>query len=247
MDAKTIKKALLQQKKLKLPGNLYYKTQIDFAYNTNHMEGSTITKDETRSIYETGTILTDNNKVIVIKDVTETQNHFTLFNYMLDTIDKPLDEDMIKKFHYLLKNGTVSEEDKETIMVGEYKKLVNYVGDITTSNPKNVLQDMKELLEWYKCIDKKSIEDIIEFHVRFEKIHPFQDGNGRVGRIIMFRECLSNDIIPFYIEDRNKSFYIRGINKYQTNNEKGYLIDTCLNSQDNYEMIAKHFLENEDM
>jgi len=247
MDAKTIKKALLQQKKLKLPGNLYYKTQIDFAYNTNHMEGSTITKDETRSIYETGTILTDNNKVIVIKDVTETQNHFTLFNYMLDTIDKPLDEDMIKKFHYLLKNGTVSEEDKETIMVGEYKKLVNYVGDITTSNPKNVSRDIKELLEWYKGIDKKSIEDIIEFHVRFEKIHPFQDGNGRVGRMIMFRECLSNDIIPFYIEDRNKSFYIRGINKYQTNNEKGYLIDTCLNSQDNYEKIAKHFLENEDM
>ena len=247
MDAKTIKKALLQQKKLKLPGNLYYKTQIDFAYNTNHMEGSTITKDETRSIYETGTILTDNNKVIVIKDVTETQNHFTLFNYMLDTIDKPLDEDMIKKFHYLLKNGTVGEEDKETIMVGEYKKLVNYVGDITTSNPKNVSRDMKELLSWYNGIDKKSIEDIIEFHVRFEKIHPFQDGNGRVGRMIMFRECLCNDIIPFYIEDRNKSFYIRGINKYQTNNDKGYLIDTCLNSQDNYEMIAKHFLENEDM
>ena len=237
MDVKTIKKALLQQKKLKLPGNLYYKTQIDFAYNTNHMEGSTITKDETRSIYETGTILTDNNKVIVIKDVTETQNHFTLFNYMLDTIDKPLDEDMIKKFHYLLKNGTVDEEDKETIMVGEYKKLVNYVGDITTSNPKNVSRDIKELLEWYKDIDKKSIEDIIEF----------QDGNGRVGRMIMFRECLYNDIIPFYIEDRNKSFYIRGINKYQTNNEKGYLIDTCLNSQDNYEMIAKHFLENVDM
>ena len=247
MDAKTIKKALLQQKKLKLPGNLYYKTQIEFAYNNNYIEGSTITKDETRSIYETGTILTDNNKVIVIKDVTETQNHFTLFNYMLDTIDKPLDEDMIKKFHYLLKNGTVSEEDKETIMVGEYKKLVNYVGDIITSNPKNVSRDIKELLEWYKGIDKKSIEDIIEFHVRFEKIHPFQDGNGRVGRMIMFRECLSNDIIPFYIEDRNKSFYIRGINKYQTNNEKGYLIDTCLNSQDNYEMIAKHFLENEDM
>jgi len=247
MDAKTIKKALFQQKKLKLPGNLYYKTQIEFAYNNNYIEGSTITKDETRSIYETGTILTDTNKVIVIKDVTETQNHFTLFNYMLDTIDKPLDEDMIKKFHYLLKNGTVSEEDKETIMVGEYKKLVNYVGNITTSNPKNVLRDMKELLEWYKGIDKKSIEDIIEFHVRFEKIHPFQDGNGRIGRMIMFRECLSNDIIPFYIEDRNKSFYIRGINKYQTNNEKGYLIDTCLNSQDNYEMIAKHFLENEDM
>lgn len=124
-----------------------------------------------------------------------------------------------EKLHKI-KKGTVGEEDKETIMIGEYKKLVNYVGDITTSNPKNVSRDMKELLSWYNGIDKKSIEDIIEFHVRFEKIHPFQDGNGRVGRMIMFRECLCNDIIPFYIEDRNKSFYIRGINKYQTNNEK---------------------------
>ena len=236
---------MLQQKKLKLPGNLYYKTQIDFAYNNNYIEGSKITKDETRSIYETGTIHAYNNKVIVIKDVTETQNHFKLFNYMLNTIDKTLDEDMIKKFHYLLKNGTVGEEDKETIMVGEYKKLVNYVGDITTSSPKNVSRDIKELLSWYNGIDKKSIEDIIEFHVRFEKIHPFQDG--RVGRMIVFRECLCNDIIPFYIEDRNKSLYIRGINKYQTNNEKCYLIDACLNCQDNYEMIAKHFLENKDM
>lgn len=246
MDATTIKKALLQQKKLNLPGNLYYKTQIDFSYNTNHMEGSTITPDETRSIYDTGTILTDNNKVIVVRDVTETQNHFTLFKYMLDTVEDPLTEDMIKHFHFLLKNGTISEEDKETIAIGEYKKLVNYVGNITTSNPKNVSNDMEELLTWYDKIANKTIEDIIEFHVKFEKIHPFQDGNGRVGRMIMFRECLYNDIIPFYIEDRNKDFYIRGIKEYQTNNVKGYLIDTCLNSQDNYEKLAKYFLENEE-
>lgn len=246
MDAATIKKALLQQKRINLPGNLYYKTQIDFAYNTNHIEGSTITPDETRSIYDTGTILADNNKVIVVRDVTETQNHFTLFKYMLDTIDEPLTEDMIKYFHFLLKNGTISEEDKETIAVGDYKKLVNYVGDIKTTSPKNVSCDMKDLLTWYNKLTNKTIEDIIEFHVRFEKIHPFQDGNGRVGRMIMFRECLYNDIIPFFIEDRNKNFYIRGIKEYQINNEKGYLIDTCLNSQDNYEKLAKYFLENEE-
>ena len=177
MDAKKIKDALIQQKRLNLPGNLYYKTQIDFAYNTNHIEGSTITPDETRSIYETGTILTDNNKVIVVRDVTETQNHFTLFKYMLDTIDDKLTEDMIKHFHYLLKNGTIDEEDKETIAIGDYKKLVNYVGNITTSNPNNVISDMKELLDWYHKLPNKTIEDIIEFHVRFEKIHPFQDEN----------------------------------------------------------------------
>ena len=124
MDAKTIKKALLQQKRIGLPGNLYYKTQIDFAYNTNHIEGSTITKDETKSIYDTGTILADEKKVIVLKDVTETQNHFTLFKYMLDTIEEPLTEEMIKKYHYLLKNGTIKEEDKDIIAIGEYKKLV---------------------------------------------------------------------------------------------------------------------------
>ena len=154
MDATTIKKALLQQKRLNLPGNLYYKTQIDFAYNTNHMEGSTITPDETRSIYDTGTILTDNNKVIVVRDVTETQNHFTLFKYMLDTVEEPLTENMVKHFHFLLKNGTINEEDKETIAIGEYKKLVNYVGNIMTSNPKNVPNDMKELLTWYNKISK---------------------------------------------------------------------------------------------
>ena len=245
MDASTIKRALIKQKKINLPGNLYYKTQIEFAYNTNHMEGSTITPDETRSIYDTGTILADSNKVIVVRDITETQNHFTLFKYMLDTIEEPLTEDMIKHFHFLFKNGTISEEDMETIPVGEYKKLNNYVGNITTSSPKNVPNDILDLLTWYGKISNKTIETIIEFHVKFEKIHPFQDGNGRVGRMIMFRECLYNDIIPFYIEGRNKDFYIRGIREYQTNNVKGYLIDTCLNSQDNYKKLAKYFLENE--
>ena len=243
MDVRKVKKALIEQRKMNLSGNLYHKTQLDFAYNTNHIEGSTITPDETASIYETGTILTSSDKVIVLKDATEVKNHFTLFKYMLDTIEEKLSEDMIKKFHFILKEGTLTDEEKEWFVVGDYKKKKNFVGNITTSLPSEVAKDMQNLLNWYEKIDNKRVEDIIEFHVRFERIHPFQDGNGRVGRMIMFRECLYNDIMPFYIEDRNKEFYIRGIKEYQVNNEKGYLIDTCLNSQDNYEKMAKYFLE----
>lgn len=162
---------------------------------------------------------------------------------MLDTLDNPLDEDMIKKYHFILKDGTLTDSEKEWFNVGEYKKKKNFVGNITTSLPKDVSKDMKSLLDWYNSIENKKLEDIIEFHVKFEHIHPFQDGNGRVGRMIMFRECLYNNIMPFYIEDRNKDFYIRGIKEYQLHNEKGYLIDTCLNSQDNYERMAKYFLE----
>ena len=243
MDIGKVRDTLIEQKRINLPGNLYYKTQIDFAYNTNHLEGSTITHDETASIFDTGTILTSSDKVIVLKDATETKNHFTLFKYMLDTIDDKLSEDLIKKYHFILKSGTLTDEEVKWFNVGDYKKLKNYVGDITTSLPKDVSNDMKELLSWYDEIKEKNIEDIIEFHVRFETIHPFQDGNGRVGRMIMFRECLKNNIMPFYIEDRNKAFYIRGMREYQLNNEKGYLIDTCLNSQDNYERMANYFLE----
>ncbi len=243
MEIAKIKKALIEQRKINLKGNLYHKTQIDFAYNTNHMEGSTLTPSETASIYDTGTILTDSNKIVVLKDMTETKNHFTLFKYMLDTLDNPLSEELIKKFHFILKDGTLTDEEKTWFSVGDYKVKRNFVGSITTSLPKDVPKDMQKLLEWYNKIPKKTINDIIEFHVRFEKIHPFQDGNGRVGRMIMFRECLENDIMPFYIEDRNKDFYIRGIKEYQLNNEKGYLIDTCLNSQDNYEKLVKYFLE----
>ena len=243
MEIRKIKEALIEQKKMNLPGNLYHKTQIEFAYNTNHMEGSSITPDETASIYDTGTILTSSDKVIVLKDATETRNHFILFKYMLDTIDEPLSEALIKKFHFILKDGTLTDSEKEWFNIGEYKKKKNFVGDIATSPPKDVPKDMKNLLNSYNKINKKELNDIIGFHVKFERIHPFQDGNGRIGRMIMFRECLHNDIMPFYIEDRNKDFYIRGIKKYQTENEKGYLIDTCLNSQDNYAKMAEFFLE----
>ena len=243
MDVSKVRKALLEQRRINLSGNLYYKTQIDFAYNTNHIEGSTITSDETASIYDTGTILTSSDKVIVLKDATETKNHFTLFKYMLDTLDEEISEEMIKKYHYILKDGTLTDDEKNWFNVGDYKKLKNYVGNIETSIPSNVDKDMKELLNWYKTLDNIKLEDVIEFHVRFERIHPFQDGNGRVGRMIMFRECLINDIMPFYIEDRNKEFYIRGMREYQVNDERVYLIDTCLNSQDNYEKLVNYFLE----
>lgn len=242
MEVARVKQALIEQRKINLSGNLYHKTQLDFAYNTNHIEGSTITPDETASIYDTGTILTSENKIIVLKDATETKNHFTLFKYMLDTIDEKLNEDMIKKFHFILKDGTLTDEEKVWFNVGEYKKIKNFVGNITTSLPSEVSKDMMELLKWYDSIDKKTILDIIEFHVRFEMIHPFQDGNGRVGRMIMFRECLYNDIMPFFTRERNKEFYIRGIKEYQNNNDKNYLIDTCLNSQDNYEKMVNYFL-----
>ena len=243
MEASVIKNILIKQKNMNLKGSLYHKTQIDFAYNTNHLEGSTITPDETASIYESGTILTDSKKVIVLKDATEIKNHFTLFKYMLDTIDEELTEELIKKYHFILKDGTLTEDEKEWFKVGEYKAQKNFAGSITTSLPKDVAHDMKNLLDWYHNLPIKKLEDIIEFHVRFEHIHPFQDGNGQVGRMIMFRECLKNNTMPFYIEDCNKGFYLRGIKEYQLHNEKSYLIDTCLNSQDNYAKIVAFFLD----
>lgn len=182
MNAKIIKDALIKQKNMNLSGNLYYKTQIDFSYNTNHMEGSTITADETESIYDTGTILANEEKVIVIKDVTEIKNHFTLFKYMLDNVDEELSIDMIKKFHYILKDGTLTESEKSWFNVGEFKKLKNYVGNIETSLPDNVSSDMEDLLLWYHNLTNITLEDIIEFHAKFLEIHPFQDENEPLGQ-----------------------------------------------------------------
>lgn len=161
MEIGKIKKTLIEQKNMNLSGSIYHKTQLDFAYNTNYIEGATITPDETASIYDTGTILTNGDKVIVLRDATETKNHFTLFKYMLDTIDDKLSEDMIKKFHFILKDGTLTDSEKEWFNVGEYKKKKNFVGNITTSLPNSVASDMKDLLEWYDKISNKTIEDII--------------------------------------------------------------------------------------
>ena len=229
-----------EQKEMKLNGNLYYETQISFAYNTNHIEGSKLTEDQTRYIYETNTILFEENTVVHVDDILETTNHFKLVDYMLDTAKNELSEDIIKTFHKILKEGT-SDSKKEWFNVGEYKQKANEVGNIKTTLPKNVQRDMAKLIEWYNSLEEVKIEDIIEFHYRFECIHPFQDGNGRVGRIIMFKECLKNNIIPFIILDKDKLFYYRGLKEYKS--EKGYLIDTCLNAQDQYKKMIEYYLK----
>lgn len=234
-----ILEVLKEQKSMKLKGNLYHNTQIIFAYNTNHIEGSKLTEDQTRYIYETNTLLTEKESITNLDDITETSNHFKLVDYMIDIADKELTQDMIKEFHKILKEGT-SDSRKEWFNVGNYKKLANEAGNMKTTLPKNVQKDMVKLMQWYNSLGKITIEDIIEFHYKFESIHPFQDGNGRVGRIIMFKECLKNNIIPFIILDKDKLFYYRGLKEYKS--EKGYLIDTCLNAQDQYSRMLEYFL-----
>ena len=231
---------LREQKDMKLKGNLYHNTQIIFAYNTNHIEGSKLTEDQTRYIFETNSILFEGETVASVDDILETANHFKLVDYMLDIADKDLTEDIIKKFHKILKEGTMDSR-KEWFMVGEYKKVVNEAGNIKTSTPSQTPKDMIKLMKWYDSLKQITIKEIIEFHFKFEKIHPFQDGNGRVGRIIMFKECLKNNIIPFIILDKDKLFYYRGLKEYK--NEKGYLIDTCLNAQDQYIKMIEYYLK----
>ena len=236
---------LREQKEMKVKGNLYHNTQITMTYNTNHIEGSRLSEEQTRYIYETNTLLADKDTVTDIDDIIETTNHFKLFDYMLDVADKKITEKMIKEFHKILKQGT-SDSKKDWFAVGDYKKLANEVGGLKTSSPKNVEKDMQKLLEWYNSLKKVTIKEIIEFHVRFEIIHPFQDGNGRVGRLIAFKECLKHNIVPFIILDRDYLFYYRGLNQYQTNKEKGYLIDTCLNAQAQYAYMVKKYLSDEE-
>lgn len=233
---------LREQKEMGLKGNLYHNTQIIFAYNTNHIEGSELTEDQTRYIYETNTILFEGQTIASVDDIVETSNHFKLVDYMLDIADEELTEDIIKKFHRILKEGTMDSR-KEWFNVGAYKKLANEAGNMKTSSPKQTPKDMQKLIEWYNSLTEVTIKDIIEFHARFEKIHPFQDGNGRVGRMIAFKECLKNNIIPFIIFDKDKLFYYRGLKEYQNKTEKGYLIDTCLNAQDQYIKMIEYYLK----
>lgn len=233
---------LREQKEMKLKGNLYHNTQVIFAYNTNHIEGNKLTEDQTRCIFETNTILFEGETVASIDDILETVNHFRLVDYMIEIAKEPLTEDMIKEFHKLLKDGTANSK-KDWFKVGEYKQIVNEAGSTKTTLPKYVQKDMKKLLEWYNSLNNITIKEIIEFHARFEKIHPFQDGNGRIGRIIIFKECLKNNIIPFIILDQDKVFYYRGLKEYQNGGEKGYLVDTCLNAQDQYEKLIEYYLK----
>ena len=228
---------LKEQKDMKLKGGIYHKTQIELTYNSNHIEGSKLTEDQTRLIFETNTIGVDNG-TINIDDVIETSNHFKCIDYIIDNAKKNLTESMIKELHFILKTGT-SDSRKDWFNVGAYKKLPNEVGGEETCKPKDVAVEMKKLFETYNAKQTKTLEDIVEFHQYFEKIHPFQDGNGRVGRLIMFKECLANNIVPFIIDDDLKFYYYRGLKEW--NNERDYLIDTCLSAQDKYKQWLKYF------
>jgi len=231
---------LKKEKDAKRKGGLYHKTQVNLAYNSNKIEGSKLTEEQTRYIFETRTIGFKDQEAVPVDDIIETSNHFVAFDYLLDTIDVPFSNILIKEFHRILKTST-SDATKEWFNVGEWKKLPNEVGGTETTLPQHVESDMNKLNEWYNSISKIKFEDIVEYHYRFEKIHPFQDGNGRIGRLILFRECLKNDIVPFIIDDSYKQFYYRGLKEFLR--VRGYLIDTCLSAQDTYIEWVKYFYE----
>lgn len=227
---------LKEEKDMKLKGGIYHKTQIALTYNSNHIEGSTLTEDQTRMIFETNTLGETNG--VNVDDIVETNNHFKCVDMIIDNAKKPLTEKLIKELHYILKTGT-SDSRKDWFNVGEYKSRSNEVGGNKTCPPEKVTEEIKKLLANYNKKQTKTFNDIIKFHKDFETIHPFQDGNGRVGRLILFKECLANNIVPFIIEDEFKLYYYRGLKEW--NNEKGYLIDTCLAAQDKYKKWLEYF------
>ena len=233
----TLLDILKAEKKAKLHGGIYHRVQVDLTYNSNHIEGSRLTHDQTRYIFETNTIgIVD--EAVRVDDIIETTNHFRCIDFIIDKANASLSETVIKQLHYLLKSGT-SDSRKDWFAVGEYKKLPNEVGGMDTTMPEDVSKEIKSLLTWYNALENVTFEDIIEFHVRFEKIHPFQDGNGRVGRLIMFKECLKNNIVPFIIDENHKLFYYRGLKEWTR--ERGYLLDTCLSAQDNFKLILDYY------
>ncbi len=233
----TLLDILKEQKSSKYPGGIYHKTQIELTYNSNHMEGSRLTLDQTRYIFETNTIGID-NEVVDVDDIIETANHFRCIDLIIDNAKATLTEKFIKELHLVLKNGT-ADSRKDWFAVGYYKNLPNEVGGMETTLPEDVSSAMKALLKEYDAKETKNLKDILEFHVKFERIHPFQDGNGRVGRLIMFKECLKYNIVPFIIEDNLKLYYYRGLKEW--NNEKGFLMDTCLTAQDKYKAYLDYF------
>lgn len=228
---------LQREKESKLSGGIYHRLQIDMTYNSNHIEGSLLTHEQTRYIFETNTIGISEN-VVNVDDIIETTNHFRCIDMIIDNAKGKLTDDFIKYLHKILKTNT-SDSRKDWFAVGEYKKLPNEVGGRKTAEPAQVSEKIRQLLKVYNATTKKSLEDIIAFHVAFETIHPFQDGNGRVGRLIMLKECLKYDIVPFIISDDLKMFYYRGLHEW--NKEKGYLMDTCLTAQDRFKKLLDYF------
>lgn len=229
--------ALREQKEMRLHGSIYHRTQIDLTYNSNHIEGSRLTHEQTRLIFETHTIGVEGESVRV-DDIVETANHFRCIDMIIDHAEKCLSESLLKDLHRTLKTGT-SDSMKSWFAVGDYKRLPNEVGGHDTTAPEDVRNELRALLQEYNAKKTKTLDDILDFHCRFEAIHPFQDGNGRVGRLIMFKECLANDIVPFIITDDLKMFYYRGLQNWPQ--IKGYLRDTCLTAQDQYKQLLQYF------
>ena len=228
---------LRQEKGARLKGGIYHRTQIDLTYNSNHIEGSHLTHDQTRYIFETNTIGVE-GETIRVDDIIETINHFRCIDLIIDRAEERISEGLIKELHAMLKQGT-SESRKEWFMIGDYKRLPNEVGGNETTPPNEVRSAMRLLLKEYNAIKQKSLDDILDMHQRFEAIHPFQDGNGRVGRLLMFKESLANGIVPFVITDELKMFYYRGLQQWPRVRE--YLRDTCLTAQDNYKRLLDYF------
>ena len=225
------------EKETNLSGGIYHKIQIELTYNSNHIEGSRLTHDQTRYIFETNTIGIQ-DAAVNVDDIVETTNHFRCIDLVIDQANHTLSEAFIKQLHLILKSGT-SGSRKSWFAVGEYKRLANEVGGKETTQPKEVASQMKALIREYNAIKEKTLFDLIDFHYKFEKIHPFQDGNGRVGRLILFKECLKSGIVPFIIEDDMKEFYYRGLSEWK--NEQGYLMDTCLTAQDRFKVYMDYF------
>ena len=243
MNIEKLKRELVSQKNSKFKGNIYHYSQVNFAYNSNKIEGSHLSEDETEEIFVTNSYIPKSDDVVKLDDLIEMKNHFRLFDYMLDIYEKKLDKNIIIEMNKILKKGT-SDEDNPRYNVGGFKIVPNKIGlinVINTSSAKDTPKDIDNLLSWYNSLKNITLEDIIEFHYKFEKIHPFGDGNGRVGRMIMFKECLKNDIMPFIILDSDKPFYLRGLKNYE--NDKMFLIDTIKHEQDLYEVAVNDMLD----
>lgn len=232
---KTLSEKLICEKKARYHGGIYHKLQIDFAYNSNHIEGSQLSYDQTRYIYETRTIDAKNTPV---NDIIETVNHFRCFDYVLDTLSEPLTEEYIRNLHKMLKSGVLADED--FMVIGDYKTEPNIVGETETAAPDEVSKQMKRLLDKYYG-KQMSFYDIVSFHAEYEKIHPFYDGNGRTGRLIMLKQCLENNIVPFNIDERHKMYYYMGLKEWQTEDKKNRLIDVFLSAQDDMKVILDYF------
>ena len=233
----TLLSVLQREKQSRLPGGIYHRVQIDLTYNSNHIEGSRLSREQTRFIFETNTIGIE-KQAVNVDDVVETANHFRCIDMVIDDANRALSQAMMKRLHEILKSGT-SDSRQDWFAVGEYKKLPNEVGGQETAAPEDVENRMRALLNAYNAKTRKTLRDLLDFHVQFESIHPFQDGNGRVGRLILFKECLKNDIVPFIITDDLKMFYYRGIREWKT--EPGYLTDTCLTAQDHFKALMDYF------